>query len=43
VSPVVVVVPAIRLTTVWYVSSGLPRQLTVIRENRRCSILCAPG
>src|SRR6266498_2768889 len=37
--PVRVVVLEIRLTMVWYVVSGRPRQLTVIRENSRCSIL----
>ncbi len=30
---------AMRLTTVWKVSSGRPRQLKVILEKRRCSIL----
>ena len=34
-----VVVLAMRLTMVWYVSSGLPRQLWVILEKSRCSIL----
>ena len=36
--PLFVVLP-IRLTTVSYVRSGLPRQFIVMNENTRCSIL----
>src|SRR5271166_2454684 len=39
VSPVVVVVAAISGTMVLKLRRGLPRQLRVIKENRRCSIL----
>src|SRR5260370_29885523 len=38
-SPVVVVVAAISCTMVLKLRSGFPRQLSVIKENRRCSIL----
>ena len=39
VSPVAVLVAAISCTMVLKLRSGLPRQLRVIKENRRCSIL----
>ena len=39
VSPCAVVVAAISCTMVLKLRSGLPRQLRVIKENRRCSIL----
>src|SRR5260370_20274262 len=38
-SPVVVVVAAISCTMVLKLRNGFPRQLSVIKENRRCSIL----
>src|ERR1035441_2210398 len=37
--PVLVVVAAIRLTMTSWLTSGLPRQFFVMKENRRCSIL----
>src|ERR1035437_477148 len=39
VSPVVVLVAAISWTMVLKLRRGFPRQLRVIKENRRCSIL----
>jgi hypothetical protein len=39
VSPVVVLVAPIRSTMIWWLVSGRPRQLRVIWENSRCSIL----
>jgi len=46
VSPVVVLVAAISWTMVLKLRRGFPRQLRVIKENRRCSIvfhLLVPG
>ena len=37
--PVEVVVPAIRLMMTSWLTSGLPRQFWLMKENSRCSIL----
>ena len=39
VRPVVVVVAAMRLMMTSWLTSGLPRQLMLMKLNRRCSIL----
>src|SRR6516225_6542848 len=38
-SPARVVVAAIRFTITWWLTSGLPRQFWLMKENSRCSIL----